>query len=263
MGHSLLTSREVALNIPSNNTDIWLIRGNASNFEYSQRNISILSDDEFERSKAFRFTEHRRQYLLVRFCVRNILSAYKGTPSPEKWVFRKNAFGRPYIDSALHPIPIFFSISHTKDMIAIAVSDIKSMGVDAEKHDKRINSIEISSSFFSHYEHQQLIKLPENKQKERFYDLWTLKESYIKAIGKGLSIPLNSFELDFVTNKTIDINQLLAVNDSELKWLFKIIPVEEGYSLSLCLGFQSTYSGHRIQLKEVKSDWNIQDINIL
>lgn len=107
--------------------------------------------------------------------------------------FDTNSYGKPHLinDQDYH-----FNISHTHNMIAVAVSD-KPVGVDVEKI--REFDLGIAKRFFTEHELNYINKSQDNTY-ERFIEIWTKKEAYIKYIGKGLSIPLNSFD---VTGKSL------------------------------------------------------------
>lgn len=104
-------------------------------------------------------------------------------------VFSCNAYGKPIL-----PIQYgtHFNISHSGNFVVCAVDDAP-VGIDVEKI-KNID-LDIAKRFFSKKEYSALISLPKELQTKYFYKIWVLKESYIKAEGMGLSIPLNSFSL--------------------------------------------------------------------
>ena len=105
--------------------------------------------------------------------------------------FKTSENGKPYCDL---PGKTQFSISHSKSWVVCAIDD-QPIGVDVE----HVHSVDfkIAERFFSPEEFTGMLNLPETFRKDRFFDLWTLKESYIKAIGKGLSCPLDSFTIIF------------------------------------------------------------------
>src|SRR5690606_33310169 len=95
-------------------------------------------------------------------------------------------------------VPLVFNLSHTDGLIACAVSRGREVGVDVEWLDRRGGDIDVADRFFSRYEVQALYAQPPERRRDRFFRYWTLKESYIKARGMGLALPLDrfSFELD-------------------------------------------------------------------
>lgn len=104
--------------------------------------------------------------------------------------FSRNAYGKPFLNEhADHS----FNLSHSGDWIVMISGGHDLVGIDVEQT-KPID-LQIADRFFAPQENRYLISQPPNMQIETFYRLWTLKESYIKAVGKGLSIPLDSFAI--------------------------------------------------------------------
>jgi 4'-phosphopantetheinyl transferase len=87
------------------------------------------------------------------------------------------------------------SLSHTAGFVACAVSSCERIGVDVEATDRPVAHLEIARTFFSSAELSDLISVPPAQQKDRFFDLWTLKEAYAKARGLGFHLPLNEFSI--------------------------------------------------------------------
>lgn len=127
-----------------------------------------------------------------------------------------NEFKKPYLKD--HP-EIYFNYSHSKEYVVCVISN-NEVGCDIEYIDK-LNE-KLYKRFFSENEIDYLDSLENNKKRESFYKLWTLKESYIKYIGKGFSCSLNSFNvLDF----------------KELECCFYDIDVNKNYKCSVCSAF--------------------------
>ena len=102
--------------------------------------------------------------------------------------FSTNSYGKPFL---MNNQDYHFNVSHTHNMIAVAVSN-NSVGVDVEKI-KEIDT-RIAKRFFTKQEFSYIEKFQDNRS-ERFFKIWTKKEAYIKYTGKGLSVPLNSFDV--------------------------------------------------------------------
>lgn len=103
-------------------------------------------------------------------------------------IFRKTEFGKPYI----YNYPSFrFNISHTKNAILVGISE-KSIGVDIEK--AMLFDLKIADRFFTSDEREYVYSKVEHVC-ERFFEVWTKKEAYIKYVGKGMSISLNFFSV--------------------------------------------------------------------
>ena len=135
-----------------------------------------------------------------------------------------NPYGKPYIDNVRN---FKFNVSHSGSYVVIATSKGK-VGIDIEQ----INNVDsgISDRFYTEKENEYISFFEsEEKKEEAFYAIWTLKESYVKALGKGLRIPLNSFEFE------IDKNMNVKVLDYSRKEMFSFYTTKiEDHSLSIC-----------------------------
>jgi 4'-phosphopantetheinyl transferase len=153
----------------------------------------LLSEDERWRWLSFRLDRDRRQYLATRVLVRTALARQLGS-APEDLRFSANAWGKPSIDPD-HGIR--FNASNSPALVVCLVASELEVGVDAEPHERAPEIAKLSHDVFSPAEQDQLEALPEPQKPERALTLWTLKESWIKARGMGLSLPLNKFSFLF------------------------------------------------------------------
>lgn len=151
---------------------------------------SLLTATETQKQQRYRFEKDRHSALVTRAFVRDLLSHYADL-SPADWCFEKGAYEKPEILNP--PLPLRFNISHTNDMIICAVTLNDDIGCDVETITRNSDLLAIADSYFSASEAAELFRQPENQQSSCFFDYWTLKESYIKALGQGLAIPLADF----------------------------------------------------------------------
>ncbi|MCG8568224.1 MAG: 4'-phosphopantetheinyl transferase superfamily protein [Desulfobacterales bacterium] len=104
--------------------------------------------------------------------------------------------GRPGFSHGSGPLELDFNISHARDLVVCAVTDRGRVGIDIEHVKRRVN-LDIARRFFSVRETAELENAPKAVQAEMFLQLWTLKESYVKAVGQGISrLPLGEFGFD-------------------------------------------------------------------
>ena len=150
----------------------------------------ILGPQERERAMRFRFAEHRREFIVCRGTLREILAPYLAL-HPGRIAFSYNRYGKPYLrDSDIH-----FNVSHSGGWALQAVARDCEVGIDIERVDARFASDQIPERFFSPREVAQLRALPMSRQTAAFFRCWTRKEAYIKARGLGLALPLDSFDV--------------------------------------------------------------------
>ncbi|WP_145408986.1 4'-phosphopantetheinyl transferase family protein [Paenibacillus xylanexedens] len=148
---------------------------------------------EERRAQAARFVHQVDAYrsVLGEVLTRVTLSKRTGL-RPEELSLTRNQYGKPSF-SLSHDADVPFNVSHSGDWIALISGGDAALGVDIEKIDPI--DMKIAEQFFSLTESIFLAAEPAEMQLDTFYRLWTLKESYIKAVGMGLSIPLDSFSI--------------------------------------------------------------------
>lgn len=139
-------------------------------------------------------------------------------------IFSRNEYGKPYIYNLND---YHFNISHSGEYVVCVTHD-KPVGIDIE-YIKPI-SLEIARRNFSKEEYNLIIGQSKNSQISFFYDLWTLKESFIKAIGKGLYMPLDSFSFSIAEKKGF----ILKINPYPERFFFKQYDISPEYKLSVC-----------------------------
>lgn len=154
-----------------------------------------LDDDERARAARFAFPHLQRDFVAAHLLVRAALSDAVPEVPPHQWRFRAGAHGRPAVVEPAHSRPCF-SLSHTDGLAVVAVSLDLNLGVDVERRVERANTLDIAPRYFAPAEVDGMQALPEPARPARFFDLWTLKESYIKATGTGLATPLDAFAFD-------------------------------------------------------------------
>lgn len=170
---------------------LWYVRFNRATSHYSKL-LSLLSEDEYDRANRFMVDEARHRFVAVRAALRWILSHYLPL-SPEALQFQYSAYGKPVLvdDDRLH-----FNIAHTKDIALCGVCKERPLGVDIEQHNPAISSEKLAQRFFTPHEYTYLMRFPQEKRLQVFYQFWTCKEAVLKAEGLGLYKKLGSFEID-------------------------------------------------------------------
>lgn len=156
----------------------------------------VLSPEERRQRDRFRFPEDRRDYSAAHSLLRGSLSRRAASRHPSGWHFEKNAFGKPYLSGGTdEEIAMEFSLSHTRGFVACAIASAR-VGIDVERTRQNFDYQEIAQSNFSRREIEALEQLPAEARSVRALELWTLKEAFLKAIGRGLSIELDSVDFE-------------------------------------------------------------------
>jgi 4'-phosphopantetheinyl transferase len=192
---------------------------------------ALLSPTEAARNARFVFETDRHRDLVARALVRTSLSRYSAV-EPHSWVFRTGSYGRPEIVEPARMRALRFSLTHTDGLVALAVTFHRDIGLDAEQLGRRNCGLDIAPRFFAPVELEDLRATPAEQQHQRFLEYWTLKEAYIKAVGAGLSMQLDSFAMR-LTNPPV-IMFANAQDDSSL-WQFARLDLSGQHVVALAV----------------------------
>ena len=154
----------------------------------SEGQAALMDSEEVARWSKFRFEDDRRMFLAAHALLRCTLSAYCEV-APADWRFTVGPHGKPGIQAPVTATPLNFNLAHTRGLVVCAVSVAHELvGVDVECADGRhTDAVAVADRYFSASEASALRRLPASEQDRRFLQQWTLKESYVKANGWGLS----------------------------------------------------------------------------
>ncbi len=177
---------------------------------------SLMTEAELAQATRFYFEKDRRRYTVTRALTRTTLSRYVPGIAARDWRFETNQYGRPHIvNDEPAAQRLSFNITHTDGLIILAVtSEPRALGIDAENTQTRPVSPTLADSFFAPEEAAVLKTVDAAQWQPRFFEYWTLKESYIKARGMGLSIPLDKFSFRFPQGDDVELYVHPEQNDS-------------------------------------------------
>jgi len=160
----------------------------------------ILATQERERADRFVSITLRNRYVAARFILRDVLSGYCST-APAALTFSTGPYGKP----ALIGVPtLHFNLSHSKNIVLLAVSSYSVLGVDVEAINNTLDYLPLVERFFSTAEYAQLLSLEEKERRHGFFRGWVCKEAYVKLLGWGLKMELNRFSVDLGTTDGMD-----------------------------------------------------------
>jgi len=186
------------------------------------RQFACLKPDETARASRFHFPIHSNRYVASRFALRTILGSYLGV-APRDLAFEYTTFGKPYLAAPSNPLRLSFNVSHSQDLGVLAVSFRANLGIDVEAIKEDFGGEEVAESHFAPAEFQQLLSLPEALRPQAFFNCWTRKEAYVKALGAGLQIPLDSFEVSLLPGQPAEFRRGAAAS-----WrLLSFLPVRD------------------------------------
>jgi len=195
--------------------------------ELAPRLRSILSPDECARADRFHFPRDRNRFTVARGSLRTILGRYL-KHNPEQLSFSYSQFGKPALVDHPDAHELSFNLSHANELALLAVTRARAIGVDIEFIRPEFASAEIAERFFSSHEVAELRALPAATQREAFFNCWTRKEAYIKAIGEGLSMPLNQFHVSLAPGSAAALLGNLRDAAEVTRWsLAELVPGPE------------------------------------
>ena len=159
-----------------------------------------LSCEELQRAKRLQFDSARRRFVVRRSVLRHILASYLSV-TPGTLQFSMGADGKPSIPKHFNCFDVKFNCSHSGDLALIAVACGCEVGVDLEQHRPFPEWLDLARRYFSKHESVQLLKVPSGARSAAFFDCWTRKEAFVKAVGLGLSFPLNAFTVSLAADQ--------------------------------------------------------------
>lgn len=168
---------------------------------------STLSNDEWKRVDRYVRLKDASQFSIIRGLLRWLLGHYLGE-APDRLTFNYGKFGKPSLDTGSSKAMISFNVSHSKDMALIAFAIDTELGVDIEYIGQPIDYEKIATRFFSASETKALLRTDINQKLSMFYRLWTCKESFVKAVGTGLAMPFDYFDVCLSSDETISLSSL-------------------------------------------------------
>lgn len=194
---------------------------------------ALLSADERAKQARFRFARDQRRYLVTRALARTVLSRYAAV-RPQDWAFSAAAHGRPVIAAPSPAPPLEFNISHSADLVMLGVTSGRTLGIDTESVAARDADIAGLDRYFAPEESAALLALSPRERRRRFFELWTLKESYIKARGMGLAIALDAFRFELGGERQLTLRMLPGLGDSPDRWRLWQLVLRCDYLVGIC-----------------------------
>ncbi|MES1213854.1 MAG: 4'-phosphopantetheinyl transferase superfamily protein [Singulisphaera sp.] len=201
-----------------------------------ERCSATLSDDERARAARFHFERDRQKYIAARGALRRLLGKYLDQ-EPAAIVFHYGARGKPQINQTSPPGgSLEFNVSHRGAFALYAFVRQREVGIDIAQ---LRNVVEARTSARHHFTPAEARLLDRAKTEpaaqECFFRLWTRKEAVIKAVGTGLSMPLDEFDVSSEPQTGETWRTIHVPARPETLWTVRDLPVAEGYHAALCL----------------------------
>lgn len=186
--------------------------------------FSRLGPEQQQAAQRFKVDSARQRYIISRVVLSRILARYLGC-SAEEVKYKIGKYGKPCLAQGLDSgpgegakPPLVFNMSHSGEAVVCAVAASGWLGIDVECEGRKLGFSDLAERFFAAEEVRQLRRLNQSPEDQRqlFFRIWTLKEAFIKAIGLGLSYPLQDFalKLDSSEISSSSMAQLIRIDDS-------------------------------------------------
>lgn len=188
---------------------------------------ALLDPSERQRASRFHFERHRRRHVVRTALLRSLLGGYLARP-PQSIRFRFGEKGKPALAESEEP-KLRFNLSHSEEVAVFAFTTDCSLGVDVEFLRPMPDAEEVATRFFSRSEVAMLETVGKSQRELAFFNCWTRKEAYIKAIGDGLSKPLDQFAVSLIPG---DAPRFLSVDGDQAeahRWTLHHFEPCEGY----------------------------------
>ncbi len=199
-----------------------------------QRLRQTLSMDERTKAERFHFERDRKRFNAGRGILRTILGWYLGgEPNRLQFCYGKN--GKPALADTFGNGGIHFNMSRSVGLALYAFTRDREIGVDIERVRDISEMDQIAERFFSVKENAVFRTLPKSKRKEAFFRCWTRKEAFIKAIGKGLSMPLDKFDVALVPGKPARLIRIEGDSKEASRWTIRELKPAAGFAAAFAL----------------------------
>lgn len=230
--HSSIFERDIldylALNTDSSKAFVYIV-----NFTHYKKNLRLLweclSCEERDQAKKYYTTDLSDRYIMSHGILRYLLSYYTGQ-LPQDIEFFHQEYGKPFLKNN----NIQFNTSHSHDLVSYIISPHYRVGIDVEWHDMTLDIGTLADLVFTPNEQRLVTKFKTMEKLKFFYNLWTTKESLIKASGQGLSYPINSIE-----TMILSPGQKICFDNKDSKftqeWYYFPLEVVKGYSGAIAI----------------------------
>jgi 4'-phosphopantetheinyl transferase len=179
--------------------------------------VRNLSTDEVAKANRFHFERDRERFIVARGILRHILGCYLGE-KPAELRFEYTPYGKPFFAVEAGYDSLSFNLSHSGEFALYAITRNRDVGIDIELVRDDIDIELIARRFFSQCELNSLEKISKEMQTVRFFQYWTRKEAFLKAMGKGVSFPMDHCDVSLMTGKTLSLIRLLDEKPETSCW---------------------------------------------
>jgi 4'-phosphopantetheinyl transferase len=195
--------------------------------------FDLLSADERDRYGRFVRSADRRDFAIAHALLRRTLTDC-GDRAPSEWRLVEGAWGKPHLPPEIaSDTQLSFNLTHTRGLVACAVTKRRAVGVDVEAIDTRLNALDLARRSFSPAEARAVQSATGSAVAERFVETWVLKEAFVKALGTGLVSRLDDFTFGFEQPSSIRFEPPPGV--PALQWRFALFAPTGRHRLAIAV----------------------------
>ena len=204
----------------------------------------VLSEEEIGRAERFRYRQHRQYFIAGRGILRFLLSQYTGI-APGQIQFAYTQSGKPLLTSRDETMDICFNLAHAGGLVLYAFTCGRRIGIDLEAIRPIEEMDEVAKMNFSPQEYQKFQMIHEEARLTAFYNCWTRKEAFVKAIGDGRSYPLQDFEVSLAPGETARLISLQGSQRRASNWSMHDLRTRDGHVAALVVEGNGYSISHR------------------
>ncbi len=219
--HALPKLQTTQQPLRSGQVHLWLLDIRQFSNQLAEEALALMSDDERERAQ--KFIRGKDEYIASRWLLRKVIGVYLQQP-PKSLVFSRTEKGKPYL--ANHALQ--FNLSHSGHWALLAVANQMELGVDIEQIKDSRDLLGIAENYYHPDEFAQLQQRPGDEQTPYFYQLWTLKEALLKALGLGISAGLENLNFSLGSTISVELSPVLRQQSVTDKWQFHQWQLSDG-----------------------------------
>ena len=208
----------------------WLVLDDVAPEQWGQLAL-LLDDTERTRAARFHFERDRQAYFAAHALARAMLSGQAPRPL-SNWRFATNVHGKPEVLREPGTPPLRFNLSHTRGLVALALTLEHDVGIDVELVDSKRFSFDLAARTFAPEEVDLLRATPAADQPAALFAIWTLKEAIIKAMGRGLSMPLADFALSL---DPLAVRFLKPHGEDSARWFLRRFAPTQTHAMAVAL----------------------------
>lgn len=189
---------------------------------------TILAPGERARAQRFHFERDRQRYVVGRASLRVLLARYLGA-EPQSLEFQYGQHGKPQLVAPRQMSALSFNVAHSEGIALYAITRSHAIGIDIERVRPLLQITRMAERYFAAEEQAALRNLSVSARQAAFFTCWTRKEAYMKALGRGMSIPLDSFAVSVASADPVRLLHIAGSVEDAARWSLYALTPDSGF----------------------------------